>query len=196
MDKVLAEIARRRELAAKATLSPVPEMEGYFADRDGNIYSTLSRWGEPLRKLTAFADTHGYLKLKIKRDGRLKKTAVHKMVCLVFHGQPEKDQQVRHINGDRLDNRAVNLCWGSVSENALDRQRHGTEAAPRNGRASAHKLRVGAKGVHFDSRRGTWSARIRVNGKTKYLGTFSSESRARAFYGEAAKLAALGVENG
>lgn len=30
------------------------------------------------------------------------------------------------MNGDRLDNRASNLTWGTRSENAFDRNRHGT----------------------------------------------------------------------
>lgn len=44
----------------------------------------------------------------------------------------------------------------------------------------------GLKGVRKDERRGTWSAKIRVNGKRLYLGTFNSAEEAHEAYIKAA----------
>lgn len=52
---------------------------------------------------------------------------VHQAVCLAFHGPRPDGAVVRHLNGDQLDNRAANLAWGSPSENAQDKRRHGTD---------------------------------------------------------------------
>lgn len=56
----------------------------------------------------------------------IKYYGVHRLVALAFHGQPKSDQVVRHLDGDRLNNKASNLAWGTVSENMFDKVRHGT----------------------------------------------------------------------
>ena len=38
------------------------------------------------------------------------------------------DVDVRHLDGDKLNNAAENLCWGTRSENNLDAVAHGTNA--------------------------------------------------------------------
>lgn len=50
------------------------------------------------------------------------------MLLRTFVSEPEPGQECRHLNGNRLDNRLENLRWGTVKENAQDRQRHGTQA--------------------------------------------------------------------
>lgn len=51
----------------------------------------------------------------------------HCIVAEAFHGpRPATDAQVRHRNGDKHDNRASNLMWGTPLDNARDRVEHGT----------------------------------------------------------------------
>lgn len=58
--------------------------------------------------------------------GRNNYTTVHVLICEMFHGsRPSQDHQVRHLDGDRLNNAASNLCWGTAKENAADAMRHG-----------------------------------------------------------------------
>lgn len=57
---------------------------------------------------------------------------VHVLVCEAFHGPrpttplPQGRWEVRHLDGDKLNNRASNLAWGTAKTNGEDRVRHGT----------------------------------------------------------------------
>jgi hypothetical protein len=122
----LAEIAARCEAA---TRRPIPGFAGYEADTDGQIWSVESNWrGYGVRRLVQAPDPDGYPKVRVRRNGRRIRYAVHRLVALAFYGLPSPHQEVRHLNGDRQDNRAVNLQWGTKGENANDRARHGRTA--------------------------------------------------------------------
>jgi hypothetical protein len=89
-----------------------------------------NRWGSTHwrqgRTLKTFVRKGGYLGGNISIDGDRLNFEVHRFVCEAFHGsQPSPDLEVRHLNGDRLDNRQGNLCWGTKEENAQDILRHG-----------------------------------------------------------------------
>lgn len=59
-----------------------------------------------------------YLHVNLHRDNKPKTYEVHRLVCMAFSGSPpEGKEDVNHINGDRLDNTANNLCWVSRKEN-------------------------------------------------------------------------------
>jgi hypothetical protein len=52
---------------------------------------------------------------------------VAKLVCAAFCGpRPSLRHWALHRNGDRLDDRAANLYWGTPAQNVADARRHGT----------------------------------------------------------------------
>lgn len=55
-----------------------------------------------------------------------KKIYVHRVVCELFNGPPQKNQQCRHLDGNNKNNIAKNLAWGTAKENNQDKLRHGT----------------------------------------------------------------------
>ena len=55
-----------------------------------------------------------------------KKHFVHKLVCMAFHGEPESGLEVSHENGNKADNRAINLAWRSPKANNAMKRVHGT----------------------------------------------------------------------
>lgn len=62
------------------------------------------------------------------KTANIKKTyLVHRLVAKAFHGDPPPGHEVRHMDGDSLNNCADNIEWGTKSQNMLDRQRHGTD---------------------------------------------------------------------
>ena len=71
---------------------------------------------------------------------------MHRIVALAFAGpQPAARVEVRHLNGNRHDNRALNLAWGTAKENAMDREQHG-----RTSRGLRHSdfIRAGLEARH------------------------------------------------
>lgn len=68
----------------------------------------------------------GYKKVGLHGDEGQKFFYIHRLVCSAFHGSPLDGQEVCHWDGDRGNNRAQNLRWGTCAENAEDRKRHGT----------------------------------------------------------------------
>ena len=70
-----------------------------------------------------------------------------------------------HINRDRIDCRRANLRIATRLQNAQNKSKRGETT-------SRHK------GVYWFARRGTWHARISVQGKRIHLGFFSDEEEA------------------
>jgi len=81
----------------------------------------------PKRILKAAKDIHGYLTVSFSRDGIKKTYRVHCMICEAFIGVRPNEMEVRHLNGQRDDNRAENLVYGTHQENEADRVLHGTD---------------------------------------------------------------------
>lgn len=127
MTDLLDELER---LARAATFVP-----GYSINRYGVCFSESGWRGHDERVLKAFANSHGYLRVRCVVDGKRRSFFIHKLVAAKFlPPRPSKHHELRHLNGIRTDNRATNLAWGTRKENAADRASHGnTASGERNG---------------------------------------------------------------
>lgn len=78
----------------------------------------------------------GYPTVRLVSDGIARARTVHKLVAHAFLGPKPPGMQTRHLDGNKLNNAASNLRYGTHSENAVDKERHGTGiAGERNPRA-------------------------------------------------------------
>ena len=95
----------------------------YCADINGNIWSKASgEW----KKLKGSPTSKGYLSITPAVGGKYKTELVHKLVCETFYGPaPNGLLQVRHLDGNQLNNAPDNLDWGSQEQNWTDRAFHG-----------------------------------------------------------------------
>lgn len=102
---------------------PIPSCPDYEASDAGRIRSLKS--GTPRIK-AVHPDPKGYLRFENWQGGRLRYKAVHVAVAEAHHGpRPDQGMHARHLNGNHLDSRAVNLRWGTPAENSQDTLRHG-----------------------------------------------------------------------
>jgi hypothetical protein len=84
-------------------------------------------WGPSGRRLKPFPDRRGYLRFNLYRgSGQWTQHGVHAAVCIAFHGPRPDGLQVRHLDGNPLNNHASNLVWGTQTENESDKVLHGT----------------------------------------------------------------------
>lgn len=87
----------------------------------------------------------------------------HRVIWAMQHD--EWPDQVDHINGDRQDNRLVNLRHVSHSENMQNKRIYSNNTS-------------GHVGVFFNEQRRKWQAHIRTDGKRVHLGMFASREDA------------------
>jgi hypothetical protein len=97
-----------------------PEFPELVVSDDGRIQGPKGRWLQP------FPDRRGYLRINVYRKGRWSQHGVHAVVCTAFQGPRPTGAVVRHLDGNKTNNRADNLLWGTQLENEADKRRHGT----------------------------------------------------------------------
>ena len=76
------------------------------------------------KMLIGFASARGYRMVQLGRQS--KRLWVHRLVLAGFVGERKAEEECRHVNGVRDDNRLENLRWSSHDENMRDQYIHGT----------------------------------------------------------------------
>lgn len=103
----------------------------YSVSDDGTVLSYAQN--PQGRVLKGHASSAGYraVGLYAEDNGKPQTHLVHRLVCRAFHGPPPSDEHtdVRHLDGDKTNNSASNLAWGTRSENMRDVVRHRSEGA-------------------------------------------------------------------
>lgn len=121
----------------------IPGKDGYEVSSLGRVRSLgrvlqdgRRRSGQMLKPWLAGSGYH-YVSL-----GGDFKIGVHRLVALVFHGEPVGcKNEAAHLNGNPKDNRVENIVWASRSENEQHKRQHGTYARPVVFKQPHHKKR-------------------------------------------------------
>lgn len=104
--------------ASESVWKEIPLTDGkYLVSSDGRVARVLKKGG--LRELSPYRNNTPYLAVKVfDRDGKPINKYVHRIVAEAFVPKTE-GTEVNHKNGNKTDNRAVNLEWVSHSENNI-----------------------------------------------------------------------------
>lgn len=136
--------------------------ESMFRDRAKPAPQLCAAWNTRYANAPALShrNNRGYL------SGHIAGAAIlsHRAIWAMVHG--EWPEFIDHINGDRADNRLCNLRAVSRAENNRNRRLN-------------HNSASGVCGVK-QLPNGRWTARIRVDGKNQWLGTFDTVEHAAA----------------
>lgn len=112
---------------------PIPEYESYEASSYGRVRSLNKSVKSGLRNQTEVIRHSRVLKPNLKRDGYLHLTLsernkqtysnVHRLIAKAHLPNDDNLPQVNHKNGNKTDNRSINLEWVTASSNHLHRFR-------------------------------------------------------------------------
>lgn len=100
---------------------------GYEVDKYGQVFSMGHNWrGYGARLLVQDKNKDGYMCVRLTINGVRKRYRVHTLVAIKFLGKkPKSADQIRHLDGNKLNNHVSNLAWGNAKSNADDRDKHG-----------------------------------------------------------------------
>ena len=135
-------------MTSKSELNQIRKLYEYTPDT-----GTLYRNGNEISCI----NSNGYKVFNLK--GKLH--YVHRVVWEIENGLITKTMTIDHINGDRLDNRAVNLRLVTQKENCKNQSLRSTNKS-------------GHVGVFRFEESDKWCAQITVDGKAKHLGLFKT----------------------
>lgn len=100
--------------------------------------------------------------------------SAHRLAWLHFYGEwPPEDMRIDHIDRNRVNNRISNLRLATNSQNRMNSGLFANNTS-------------GFKGVQFDRSFGKFVARLRVDGRDRYVGCFDRAEDAAQAYRSAA----------
>lgn len=124
-----------------------------------------------------FNEKSGYAKYQWRESGRRYISYIHREIAERKLGRKLTDKDiVKHINGDKLDNRRENI-------NIITQLEQLQSNIDKNKERSSSKYR----GVSYDKMNKKWVSQIRYQGKREYLGRYSTQEEAAQAYNNAAK---------
>lgn len=63
---------------------------------------------------------NGYRVVGLSKGATFKSFTVHSLIALTFHGERPEGMLIRHLNDNPVDNRLINLEYGTTADNIAD----------------------------------------------------------------------------
>jgi len=119
------------------------------------------RWKCRMGEEAGYVNKRGYRIIGFK--GKIYRA--HRLAWYMSKKVIPSDHEVDHINGNKDDNRLGNLRVVTKQENAMNRKLPKTSTS-------------GILGVYWHKKQEKWHAGVKIKGKQRYLGSFSTKEEA------------------
>ena len=88
---------------------PIPNYDEYYITEHGNVFSTkYGKW----RQLNTHLNENGYRRVTLRQEGKTVVRRIARLVAEAFLStKTPSTTQVRHIDGDKLNDHFSNLRW-------------------------------------------------------------------------------------
>ena len=103
----------------------------YKIDDLGRVYSEF-------KIITPYDNGHGYLAVKLWKNGKCKQHYIHRLVAEKFIPNPNNYPEINHIDGDKRNNAVSNLEWCNRKMNV--QHSYDTGLKPKGEKHFKHKL--------------------------------------------------------
>ena len=143
----------------------IPLTQGQYALVDDADYKWLNQWN--------WCYNQGYAKRSDCHLGRRHRVTIIMSRLIMNCTEADKDIKIDHKNGDTLDYQRHNLRRATPIQNTQNQKIRLTNTS-------------GYKGVSLFNPTPMWQARICVDGKRKFIGSFATAELAARAYDEAA----------
>lgn len=118
-------------------LDKIVGFSGYAITKDGRVYSyKRHRFIKPIH------DKHGYLDIWLWNNNKSIHKQVHRLIGSCYIPNPNKLDQINHVNGIKDDNRIENLEWCTPLQNTTHAWRTGLCESTRQRRCSLSNNQV------------------------------------------------------
>lgn len=108
----------------------IPGFPGYEVSNHGKVKSYFQPGTHGLNyskpHILCPTKAAGYPRVILCKDSRRHYSRIHVLVLTTFVGPCPKGMQACHNDGTRINNFLENLRWDTLSNNQLDRRKHGT----------------------------------------------------------------------
>ncbi len=155
-----------RPIRIEGNIAYVPLTQGREAVIDADDVPLVAGWNWHVMALSHSAYA---ARREARPDGKWRTVYMHRTIVGAV-AAPTVD----HRDGDGLNNRRVNLRPATASENQHNQRLSSANTS-------------GFKGVTWLRDRSRWRANIKINGKSRYLGTFTDIESAAAAYAAASE---------
>ncbi|MBU2527697.1 MAG: HNH endonuclease [Bacteroidetes bacterium] len=115
----------------------IPNYFGYKVNIVGQIMGPSKKILKPMKNKS------GHLYVLVPLPRRPRKLFIHRAVLFAFIGEPNINQECRHLDGNPQNNNLNNLKWGTRIKQREDERIHGTRCiGEKSGSAKLNKHKV------------------------------------------------------
>ena len=126
----------------------IDRFPSYEVSSEGVVRRRLGGVGAVIGKIIKWHTntSSGYPDIRFTVNRKQTAIPVHRLVAAAFLGPRPEGMQIRHLDGDKMNNRLSNLCYGTAKENNQDKVKHGRSSKgllnPKNKLTHEQVLRI------------------------------------------------------